>query len=224
MTMAEEERLPLVDRYVPTITEAARRTYAIIDGALSGRFRDDDERRIARGVVELSADLTVIDQIRFSEGAIAAGVAALRAGRPVVVDDGVTTQGLNEPALERLRVPVYCGTREKGVLTSVRTEPRGWHIEAMRRVAQHLDGAIVAIGWRAQALLYVLDKMDAGLARPALIIGMPWGFVNAAEAKEELLARDVPSIALSGTRGGARLAVEAVNALLILAGKQEGWW
>jgi precorrin-8X/cobalt-precorrin-8 methylmutase len=134
-----------------------------------------------------------------------------------VIDDGVTAQGLNQLLMERLNVALHCGTREKGVLGTVRTEPRGWHLEAMRRVKQHLDGAVVAIGWQKQSLLYVLDLVDAGVARPALIVGMPWGFVNGAEAKEELMARDVPYIAVTGTRGGSRLAVEAVNAMLAMA-------
>jgi precorrin-8X/cobalt-precorrin-8 methylmutase len=217
-----DERLPLVDRYVPSLRENARRTYELLDRALTGRFHDDDERLVARGIVELAADLDMIDLIRFAEGAVAAGVAALQAGRPLVVDDAVATQGLNLLLLERLGVGVYAGTRASGVLATVRTEPRGWHIEAMRRVQQHLDGAVVAIGWQKQALLYVLDRVDAGLARPALIVGMPWGFVNVAEAKAELMRRTVPYITITGTRGGARLAVEAVNALLLLAERNVG--
>jgi precorrin-8X/cobalt-precorrin-8 methylmutase len=86
----------------------------------------------------------------------------------------------------------------------------------MRRVQHHLDGAVVAIGHDPAALLFVLDRVDAALARPALIIGMPWGFVAVGEAKAELLRRDIPSIVIEGMRGGARLAAAAVNALLWL--------
>jgi len=84
-----------------------------------------------------------------------------------------------------------------------------------------LEGAVVAIGNAPTALLALLDLVQAGVARPAVIIGIPVGFVAATESKEALLRCTVPFITVTGTRGGTPLAVAAVNALLLLAAAEE---
>jgi sirohydrochlorin ferrochelatase len=87
-------------------------------------------------------------------------------------------------------------------------------VEAMRHLGPDLHDAVAVIGNAPTALLSLLDLVDAGQARPAVVIGMPVGFVAAAESKAELMARDVPYITVEGTRGGSALAVSAVNTLL----------
>jgi len=93
--------------------------------------------------------------------------------------------------------------------------------EAMLHFGARLEGAVVAIGNAPTALLALLDLVQAGVARPAVIIGIPVGFVAATESKEALLRCTVPFITVTGTRGGTPLAVAAVNALLLLAAAEE---
>ena len=87
----------------------------------------------------------------------------------------------------------------------------------MLALGERLDGAVVAIGNAPTALLALLDLVAAGVARPAAVIGVPVGFVAAAESKEALLASDLPCVVVRGTRGGSPLAAAAVNLLLRLA-------
>jgi precorrin-8X/cobalt-precorrin-8 methylmutase len=94
-------------------------------------------------------------------------------------------------------------------------------VAALRELAPHLNGAVVAIGNAPTALLALLDLVDQGLASPALIIGMPVGFVACPESKDELMRRPVPYITIPGRRGGSSAAAATVNALLDLLSQRE---
>jgi precorrin-8X/cobalt-precorrin-8 methylmutase len=88
----------------------------------------------------------------------------------------------------------------------------------MRHLGKRLNGAIVAIGNAPTALLALLELIDSNGVKPALVVGMPVGFVQAKESKDELMKRDIPYITIVGTRGGSAMAVATVNALLKIAG------
>jgi precorrin-8X/cobalt-precorrin-8 methylmutase len=92
----------------------------------------------------------------------------------------------------------------------------------VRLLAPQLDGAVCVIGNAPTALLALLDLCDAGIVQPALVIGMPVGFVAAVESKDELMARGLPFVTIAGTRGGSPLAAAATNALLRLASAAPG--
>ena len=91
-------------------------------------------------------------------------------------------------------------------------------VAAIRELAPHISGAVVAVGNAPTALLALLDLVDAGAVAPALVIGMPVGFVACAESKDELVRRDLPYISILGRRGGSSAAAATVNALLELVG------
>jgi hypothetical protein len=111
MTGPADEPLPLLARWIPPIVENARVTQQRIDAAVAGRFRDAHERRVAGAILAVTADPGLLEVLRFSADAVAAGVAALRAGAPVVIDDSPIAQALDQPQLERLRCTVHCGVR-----------------------------------------------------------------------------------------------------------------
>lgn len=162
----------------------------------------------ACGMPDLVADLVV------SPGAVAAGRAALAAGATVLCDAEMVAHGVIRRALPQ-RSKVLCRLNDEGVL------PLSKERSTTRSAAQvdfwdwDLEGAVVAIGNAPTALFRLLERLDEGAPRPALIIGMPVGFVGAAESKAALVrdSRGIPFVTVSGRRGGSALAAAAVNAL-----------
>jgi precorrin-8X/cobalt-precorrin-8 methylmutase len=176
-----------------------------------------DDRTMALRLAYAVADPAILGDLIIAPSAIEAGVTALLAGRPIVVDIRMVEQGISYPAVKRLGVDLRCaidapdvvqGAHERGITRSA---------QAMLARVDDLHGAIVAVGNAPTALLALLDLIDAGVVRPALVLGFPVGYVAATESKAELERRDVPFITLRGRRGGTPLAVAAVNTLLRLA-------
>ncbi|WP_339950542.1 precorrin-8X methylmutase [uncultured Albimonas sp.] len=152
--------------------------------------------------------------LAFSEGAVEAGIAALDARAPVICDVGMVAQGV----IRRGRcagVEVISALDHPGCAALARAQATTRSAAAMDLAAERLGGAVVAIGNAPTALFRLLELIDAGAPRPALILGFPVGFVGAAESKDALAAdpRGVPFVALRGRVGGSAMAAAAVNAL-----------
>ena len=162
----------------------------------------------ACGMTDLVGDLVV------SAGAVEAGRAALAAGRAILCDSEMVAHGIIRRSLSA-RNKVVCRLNDDGVL------PLALEKATTRSAAQvdfwdwDLDGAVVAIGNAPTALFRLLERLDEGAPRPALILGLPVGFVGAAESKAELIrdSRGIPFVTVTGRRGGSALAAAAVNAL-----------
>ena len=118
--------------------------------------------------------------------------------------------------LREARISTKCAIDTPEVAERARRESTTRSVAAMRELAPRVGGAIWAIGNAPTALLALLDLFDAGEVDPALVIGMPVGFVACAESKEELVRRDLPYITVEGRRGGSSAAAATVNALLDL--------
>jgi precorrin-8X/cobalt-precorrin-8 methylmutase len=172
------------------------------------------ERELLLRLVYATGDPALADAIRIHPHAIDAGVAALLAGRPIVTDVKMVRAGIDRTRTARLGCRVVCAIDAPEVIERARTSGLPRSVEAMRQLASELDGGIAVIGTAPTALLSLLDMVDSGRARPALIVGVPVGFVAAAEAKAELMRRNVPFVTIEGTRGGAACAVTAVSSLL----------
>lgn len=178
-------------------------------GRVSEDARDLAIRLVhACGMVDLLGDLAV------SPGAVAAGRAALQRGAPILCDAEMVAHGIIRRALPaasdvvcRLNDPRVAPLAASGSTTRSAAQVDLWDAD--------LDGAVVAIGNAPTALYRLLERLDEGAPRPALIIGMPVGFVGAAESKAELVRdpRGVPFVTVCGRRGGSALAAAAVNAL-----------
>ena len=202
--------------------EIERRSLAISDGALTGTAWTAAERTLARRLIYAVGDPAIASIIQIHPEAIAAGIAALRAGRPIYCDVKMIASGVNRRLTERFGCVVQTGIDDAAVAARAQASGFPRSAEAMLHFGARLDGAVVAIGNAPTALLALLDLVQAGIARPAVIIGIPVGFVAATESKEALLRCSVPFITVTGTRGGTPLAVAAVNALLLLAAAEEG--
>lgn len=198
--------------YIRDGAEIYRNSFAIIRREADlARFSGPEERVAVRiihacGMVEAAAD------IHFSSGAAAAAIDALARGAPILCDARMVAEGVT-----RSRLPanndVIC------TLSDAATPAIAARLGTTRSAAAldlwlpRLAGAIVAIGNAPTALFRLLEMLDAGAPSPAAIIGMPVGFVGAAESKEALLASNHPSIVVRGRKGGSAMAAAAVNAL-----------
>lgn len=195
------------------------RSFAIIE-AESGEPKVFTGRSwiVARRLVHAAGDLSLLSELHVPEGAVEAGVAALGRGALVVTDTEMVRSGIPQRRLAPLGVNVSCILSGEGIAEEATRRGVTRARVGMERLGPRLGGAVVAIGNAPTALLALLEHTAAGGPVPALVIGMPVGFVNAAESKELLIRRpDILSLAVKGRRGGSPLAAAAVNALAGMA-------
>lgn len=213
------ERLtPLVPPGTLPATGAAieERSYQIIDRQLADWGTDDpDWRRIVKRVVHATADVSFARNIRAHPEAIARGRAALSAGKPILCDVKMLQSGITKVQGEVLcvidRPEIAALAREKGTTRAAAS------IEFFR---PQLEGAIVAVGNAPTAIWKLLEIAREGGPRPALVVGLPVGFVGARESKLALMQSDLVYITNTSSRGGSPVAAAAVNALATLPGKE----
>jgi precorrin-8X/cobalt-precorrin-8 methylmutase len=223
--MQDNKKTPsLVERYALPALEIEPQSFAIIDALLPTLDVSPEERQIVRRVVHTTGDPSLAEMLRFHPAAVASGKQALQAGCTIVTDVRMVKAGISQPLARQLGCLVCCAIDNPQVAEMAQTEAITRSIAAMRWMAldeasgQPLqNGAVVAIGNAPTALLSLLDLVDSGLAHPALVVGVPVGFVAAAESKQELMKRGIPYITIPGTRGGSPIAVAIVNALLRLS-------
>ncbi len=196
----------------PGEIEAA--SMAIIDGLLPAGDWTPGELAVVKRLVHTSGDPSLAAAVRFHPRAVPAGVRALRRGAPVFTDTNMARIGLSADRIAALGGAIECLIGDEAVAAESRRSGLTRAALAMRAFGARLDGAVVVIGNAPTALREVLALAAAGVARPALVVGMPVGFVDAAESKAALMDSDLISIAVAGTRGGSPLAATTVNALL----------
>ncbi|MHB8875579.1 MAG: precorrin-8X methylmutase [Myxococcaceae bacterium] len=198
------------------------RSFELIDLALPHPPFAADEWQVVRRVVHTTGDLSLADSVRFSPEAVSSGVAALRRGCRIVVDSRMIRAGLS---LARLRsaFPRYgpqhllCHVADPDVAREAGRAGQPRSLFALRKARPSLDGAIAVFGNSPVALLELNRLVVEEGVKPALVIGLPVGFVHVVEAKDELLSVGVPYLTIAGRRGGSPLAVAAVHALCGLA-------
>ena len=198
--------------YIRDGAEIYRHSFAIIRREADlARFSGAEERVAVRiihacGMVEAAADLL------FSPGAALAAIAALQGGAPILCDARMVAEGVT-----RARLPaaneVICTLGDPSVAALAVRLGTTRSAAALDLWLPKLAGAIVVIGNAPTALFRLLEMLAAGAPAPAAIIGMPVGFVGAAESKEALAASAYPSMIVRGRKGGSAMAAAAVNAL-----------
>ena len=156
---------------------------------------------------------------------------ALRAGTPIITDTNMALAGITKPGLARLGGTALCYMADPEVAALAKAGGTTRAVASMQRAAQEHPGAVLAVGNAPTALLTIADQIEAGL-RPALVIGVPVGFVNVVESKERLFATceafGVPAIVAMGRKGGSNVAAAICNALLYSAAEMldpaaRGW-
>ncbi|HET6146549.1 MAG TPA: precorrin-8X methylmutase [Polyangia bacterium] len=199
------------------------RSFAIIDAEAGPHDFGAAEWQVVRRVIHATADFELKSLICFHPDAVSAGVRALRAGCPVIVDVKMIAAGLNEDRLAAYGCAITSYISDGDVIARAQAENSTRAIEAMRKAHRlgTLDGAMVAIGNAPTALLETVRLAREEGARPALVIGVPVGFVAAAESKEAARDLPVPFIVARGRKGGSPIAVAIIHALLLLSAGDE---
>jgi precorrin-8X/cobalt-precorrin-8 methylmutase len=194
--------------------EIYRQSFATIRAEADLSTIPADLNKLAVRVIHACGMVDVVDALRFSAGAGAAGREALKNGAPILCDARMVAEGIT-----RSRLPahneVICTLGDPTVATRAREIGNTRSAAALELWRPHLAGSVVVMGNAPTALFYLLEMLDAGAPRPALIIGFPVGFIGAAESKAQLAAnsRGVPYVIVEGRRGGSAMAAAAVNAL-----------
>ena len=203
-------------------------SFAIID-AEAGPHDDYSAEQwpLVRRMIHANADFDFNGLTAFHPAAMQAGLAAVLTGRaPVVADVEMICVGLSAPRLKHFGMSTHHFISDADVIAQAQAEGTTRAVQAMRKAQRlgTLDGAIVGIGNAPTALIEVIRLIQEDGAKPALIVGMPVGFVSAAESKALLMTlNDVPWITIRGRKGGSTLVVAAIHALLGVAeAKQQG--
>ena len=199
--------------YIRDGAEIYRRSFAIIRAEADlKRFTADEEKVAVRlihacGLVEAAADIV------YSPGAVVAARAALAVGAPILCDSKMVANGVTRARLPR-RNEVICTLDDPAVPGLAERLGNTRTAAAMELWRERLGGALVAIGNAPTALFRLLEMLDEGAPKPAAVIGMPVGFVGAAESKEALIGDGrLPYLVVRGRRGGSAMAAAAINAV-----------
>lgn len=178
-----------------------------------------DERHwsIVRRMIHTSADFEYLTTVRFHPEAVARGIAAIRAGGNVVCDTEMLRSGIRKAGLAAFGGQAICRIADPEIRDAAKSAGTTRAHAAVDAAVELMKDGIYAVGNAPTALLRLLDLVRTGAARPALIIGLPVGFVNAAESKAELVASGIPHISNQGRKGGSNVAASVVNALILMA-------
>ena len=201
--------------------EIEAESFRIIDREVGPHPWSPAEWPIVRRAIHTSADFEYARSLFISPSAVARGVAALRSGRGIVTDTTMALSGISKERLARFGSAAACFIADPAVAREAREQGITRSILAMRKGA-HLPGnGIFVIGNAPTALFELLRLVREEGLRPDLVIGLPVGFVGAAESKERLILEgeelELPFITNRGRKGGSNVAASVVNALLILA-------
>jgi len=189
-----------------------RRSHEIIAEQLRGVEIDPTHYPVVRRIVHATADTSLADTIRIHPHAMNTGVAAIRQRKPIICDVHMLQMGIT-----RTNSYVLCAIREPDVIAAAKKHGTTQAAAAMDHFTDQLDGSIVAIGNAPTALWRILELAATRNIRPALVVGLPVGFVGAAESKQALLESDLRYITNVGPRGGSPLTAAAVNAIAVTA-------
>ena len=203
--------------------EIEDRSMEIIAPHLAGLALTDDEKKIYSRIIHASGDVEYAPIIKIHPEAIAATKAAILRGANIFTDVQMVRRGISIRTFSKFGGEIFCKVSDVDVREYAEREEITRSMAAMRMFGKRLEGQIVAIGNAPTALFEVLRLIQEENIRPAVIIGVPVGFVGAAEAKYQLASQnEIPFITVEGTKGGSSIAVAAVNAILYMLDNSRG--
>jgi precorrin-8X/cobalt-precorrin-8 methylmutase len=192
-------------------------SFRIIDREAGAHPFSPEEWQIVRRMIHTSADFDYLQTVRFHPHAIALGIEAIRAGKTIITDTNMAAAGIRKRDLMPYGGMLKCLMDEPRIHEIARKSNSTRAEAAVDAAVSEINGGIYVIGNAPTALLRLIELVRKGQAHPALIIGLPVGFVNAAESKAALAELNHPCITNQGRKGGSNVAAAAVNALLLLA-------
>ena len=210
-----------MQRFALPPDEIYRRSFEMVDALLPSGAWSPEERQVVRRIVHATGDPQLASCVRFKPEAIEVGIAALRQHTSIFTDVRMVAAGIHRQWSDVLGCSIHVLIDQDGVEAAAQSAGMTRAAAAVIKALPNLGGTVVVIGNAPTALLALLDALDAGHCEPpALIIGMPVGFVATRESKDALWERPYPAIIVEGTRGGSPVAAATMNALLALALQQ----
>ena len=191
-----------------------RRSFEIITELLGERKLDPENEAVIKRVIHTTADFEYADNLVFSEQAVRKGLEALKSGCDIVTDTQMAKAGINKTILGKLGGEVHCFMSDPDVAEEAKSRGITRAIVSMEKAARLEKPCIFAIGNAPTALITLHQLLEEGKIHPALVIGVPVGFVNVVESKELILASNAPYIVARGRKGGSNVAAAICNALL----------
>ncbi len=192
-------------------------SFKIIEEEAGAHLFTDAQWQVVRRMIHTTADFEYLQSVTFHPDAIEAGLNAIRQGKTIVTDTNMARVGIRRGEIARFDVQVECliGYSE---ISRIATETGITRAKAAVDAArQKMEGGIYVVGNAPTALLRLIELITAEKAAPALIVGFPVGFVNAAESKAALVRTNVPYISNTGRKGGSNVAASVINALAIMS-------
>lgn len=191
-----------------------KRSFEIITEILGENQPAPENELVVKRVIHTTADFDYAENLSFSQGAVAKGVEALRSGCDIVTDTQMARAGINKTVLGKLGGQVHCFMSDPDVAEEAKARGVTRAIVSMERAAALTKPCIFAIGNAPTALISLRELIDGGKLSPALVIGVPVGFVNVVESKELIMGAGVPYIVARGRKGGSNVAAAICNAML----------
>ena len=228
---AKGDRILTPQHHLPADIERTSLKMIAAELAEMGLTPPPETEAVVRRVIHTTADFDYAKNLRFTPGAVQKAVEALHKGAFLVTDTNMALAGITKPGLAKLGGQAACYMADPEVAARAKAEGTTRAVAAMHKAAAEHPGAILAVGNAPTALLTIAEQIEAGL-RPALVIGVPVGFVNVVESKERLFvtceAHGVPAIVAMGRKGGSNVAAAICNALIYSAAEMldptaRGW-
>lgn len=193
--------------------EIEKRSLEIIESELSVDIPQENLAVVKR-VIHTTADFDYAVNLTFSDGAVEKALKALRSGCDIVTDTQMAKSGINKAAAEKLGIKIYCFMSDPDVAAEAKERGCTRAKVSMEKAAKVAGSGIFAIGNAPTALIMLREMIEEGTISPRLVVGVPVGFVNVVESKEEIMQAGVPYIVARGRKGGSTVAAAIINALM----------
>lgn len=203
--------------YVKTPEGIEKKSFEIIEKNVDKANFNSKEWNVVRRVIHTTADFEFANLLKFSPGATEAGLSAMQKGCRIYTDTRMAEAGINKKALRELGCDVLCMVDDVQAAAMAKREGITRSMASVMIASEFSDIKIYALGNAPTALFKLIELIREGKANPDLIIGVPVGFVGAAESKEELSKLSVPHIITKGQKGGSNIAAAIVNALMYMS-------
>ena len=195
-------------------------SFKIIDEEAGSHGFDEKHWQVVRRMVHTSADFEYIKTVYFHTDALMAGVEAIKKGCTIFTDTNMARVGIRKGEISKFGGKVRCMIADDDVAQAARTKGVTRALAAVDKACDEMEGSIYVVGNAPTALLRLIELIREEKIKPALIVGLPVGFVNAAESKDELMTLNFPHISNRGRKGGSNVAASVINAMAIMAAKE----
>jgi precorrin-8X/cobalt-precorrin-8 methylmutase len=198
-------------------SEIEDKSFEIIDAEAGDHGFSPELWTVVSRLIHTSADFEYINTVRFHDDAVAEGIGAIQSGKNIITDTHMAEAGIRKRDLKTFGCQLMCFIDAPEVIEAAKRNKTTRAYAAVDAAVEQMKGGIYVVGNAPTALLRLLELIKENRAEPSLIVGLPVGFVNAAESKQALINANVPYITNAGRKGGSNVAAAVVNALIALS-------